>query len=1222
MSNPRVITFKAGYWHHEVEDDKTVIHIGGKTANNETVYMKVLNFEYIVYLELPTRISWNVTTCKILYNYFKSTLLKDRDKYSDNKDKFMPIKYDMEQKYFLHYKRPVDCLKMYFPSDKAAIQLGYRMNDKKGFYIPDLGKFNCGEFKVHEQNIDPVIKFGATSNVKLSNWIKVKELIPSLEGDASEDPEDRKFSSADIDLYADYKDVKIESPDKKPFLQVRYCSFDIECYSKNHNSKMPDPKIPENKVIQIGMTFGVLGAPPESRHKIILSLGYPRKIENVDELRVYTSEEDLLLDFTKIIMEYDPDTFIGYNIIKFDWNYMIIRASEILGIYEDFCKMSRIFGKSADLKTMKWGSSAYGEQDFSYLECHGRTNMDVLIEIERNVKLPKYSLDFVSEYYLKKHKDDVSARGLFMLWQFTEEIASFVIDKVPTLKELTLFHKQIEKIFSLRQCHGIVKTYRSKLLSCTRFEFGNISREAMEIVGKYCIQDTMLPIDLAEKLNSYTTMEEMSNVTNVPASYLSTRGQQIRVVAQLYRETLKEKIIIPYAKQPDVIEKFQGALVVEAHPGEYYIVPTLDFSSLYPSIIIAFNICYTTIIEENNKICPHNLKTDRCKACGGTPDEEAHIIAWNEHCGCLCDPQKRKVHKDKILCKDHYYRFKRVTFVPDGKGGFIRMNEGLLPRLERNLLAERKIHKKEMFKVEARIKTNAGLATDEELSYYKKVGFDILEKGSVGEKEAKMMEVVFGILNAKQLSVKVSANSIYGIMGAQKGYIPFVIGGASVTAMGRKLITMAVERIKKEYDYVELIYGDSVAYDTPILCRLNGRIFYRTINNLPVKNYVMGWDGEKEYSIPLKGLEVWTDKGFTELKKVVKHKTTKKMYRVLTNTGSVDVTEDHSLLNEKAEKVKPGDVKVGDTLLHSDLPTIDVSESDKSLFHNSGNNLCQSKIESAELYLLASSLGYNIVVDIENNVSINPNATLFNEDSNKIKRIVELPPVDKYEYVYDLETENHHFAAGIGRMVVHNTDSCMIHFKGKTIQESWALAGQASRMVSHYLKCYILGIEENHSFFVDGNSIPINKIKSIDNNFLKLSVKDQYLVLSYESNPVELDFENMYRWFLLLTKKRYMATKCNEKGEDTGDINKGVCLTRRDNCRYLRDTYNLVKKEGLLEYDAMNIINDRVHQLFTLDRHQIPVTHLIIYTGIKSLINYAVSIKVKNGRTVTKGSHR
>ena len=49
---------------------------------------------------------------------------------------------------------------------------------------------------------------------------------------------------------------------------------------------------------------------------------------------------------------------------------------------------------------------------------------------------------------------------------------------------------------------------------------------------------------------------------------------------------------------------------------------------------------------------------------------------------------------------------------------------------------------------------------------------------------------------------------------------------------------------------------------------------------------------------------------------------TKDIYRVITNTGCVDVTEDHSLLNENAEKVTPAEVKIGDNLLHADGPIL------------------------------------------------------------------------------------------------------------------------------------------------------------------------------------------------------------------------------------------------------------------------------------------------------------
>ena len=65
------------------------------------------------------------------------------------------------------------------------------------------------------------------------------------------------------------------------------------------------------------------------------------------------------------------------------------------------------------------------------------------------------------------------------------------------------------------------------------------------------------------------------------------------------------------------------------------------------------------------------------------------------------------------------------------------------------------------------------------------------------------------------------------------------------------------------------------------------------------------------------------------------------------------------------------------------------------------------------------------------------------------------------DYVYDLETENHHFAAGVGKLVVHNTDSSMITFTNASTEESFGLGDKISRQVSHYLKCYLLDFDEN-----------------------------------------------------------------------------------------------------------------------------------------------------------------
>lgn len=93
----------------------------------------------------------------------------------------------------------------------------------------------------------------------------------------------------------------------------------------------------------------------------------------------------------------------------------------------------------------------------------------------------------------------------------------------------------------------------------------------------------------------------MARVTGVPLGYLLNRGQQIKVVSQLLRKGKEQDLLIP-AMKVDVSDEFEGATVIEPVKG-YYDVPisTLDFNSLYPSIMIAHNLCYTTLLKPNHK---------------------------------------------------------------------------------------------------------------------------------------------------------------------------------------------------------------------------------------------------------------------------------------------------------------------------------------------------------------------------------------------------------------------------------------------------------------------------------------------------------------------------------------------------------------------------------------------------------------------------------------------
>ena len=87
------------------------------------------------------------------------------------------------------------------------------------------------------------------------------------------------------------------------------------------------------------------------------------------------------------------------------------------------------------------------------------------------------------------------------------------------------------------------------------------------------------------------------------------------------------------------------------------------------------------------------------------------------------------------------------------------------------------------------------------------------------------------------------------------------------------------------------------------------------------------------YSIHLK-ISTWTAHGWTILKCVIRHKLAKhkKMIRVITGAGCVDVTDDHSLLLKDGTEISPADCSIGQELLHKPLP-ICINPLDISIFN-------------------------------------------------------------------------------------------------------------------------------------------------------------------------------------------------------------------------------------------------------------------------------------------------
>lgn len=360
---------------------------------------------------------------------------------------------------------------------------------------------------------------------------------------------------------------------------------------------------------------------------------------------------------------------------------------------------------------------------------------------------------------------------------------------------------------------------------------------------------------------------------------------------------------------------------------------------------------------------------------------------------------------------------------------------------------------------------------------------------------------------------------------------------------------------------IKVVYGDSVTGDTPLLLQKDGQVYIETIQSIFDESKVIEYPNfkmfdkevrlEKQYS--LTDYKVWSDKGWININKVIRHKCDKKIYKILTHSGCVKVTEDHSLLDENMCVVKPHDCNLKTKLLSSYPTTFNENtcEISKDMAYNYGYELCDkvpTEILNSNNDIIGSfldgyynkewtHLGFKFQEIDKNQILYaglyylikkvnNDDKTFFDEIINKniqnrIKKI-ELLENDKEQFVYDLETDLGRFQAGVGDIIVKNTDSIFLEIKFNRDD-----------------------FEKNRE-----DSFKMAQICG-DNITDKL----------FNRKPIVLEFEKVYQPFVLLTKKRYIG----KKFEDTRDPFKlkemttaGIALTRRDYCKMVKNCYKEV----------------------------------------------------------------
>lgn len=526
-------------WHiDDKEQEVTSIRIYGINENNKNICLRVNNFTPFVYIELPEYIQWNESKAQMLCNKLDQIL-------DLNKPLIKSLSF-RKKLYGAHFDvngktKRFPYLFCAFSTKNDIVQLGYKL--RRNIQVSGLGML---KLKMHESNADPVLQLICSIDIPSAGWVTFR---------GKEVEEYDKVTLCDKEYIVSYKNiVKL---DRNTVALPKIMGFDIEVNSTNP-SAMPNAQKPGDKVFQISCVITREGN-FDDYIPYLLSLGDPNP-EIVGEnviIQKFDTEADLLEGFTNLIRIENPNVIVGYNIFGFDIPYMIDRAKHNMCIF-NFDKQGFHKYNHAKEKIIKWSSNAYKNQEFQFLDAEGRLFVDLLPLVRRDYKMDNYKLKTISTYFIGETKDPLSVKGIF-------------------------------------------KCYRIGIKKNDDGEYGPRARKALGIVGKYCVQDSVLVVKLMDKLQTWVGLCEMAKTCNVGIFSLYTQGQQIKVYSQVYRYSMYNNITVEqdvYETKED--ERYMGAHVFDPIPGVYDRVLPFDFCFTGNTLISMSNGCSKRIDNLTN----------------------------------------------------------------------------------------------------------------------------------------------------------------------------------------------------------------------------------------------------------------------------------------------------------------------------------------------------------------------------------------------------------------------------------------------------------------------------------------------------------------------------------------------------------------------------------------------------------------------------------------------
>ena len=129
-----------------------------------------------------------------------------------------------------------------------------------------------------------------------------------------------------------------------------------------------------------------------------------------------------------------------------------------------------------------------------------------------------------------------------------------------------------------------------------------------EKVIEYCKKDAELALKIIVKIGTVRKGMDLSTVSKLPLDDALSAGSSQLADSLLIREADRQKVGVPMTGRKESGDPIEGGYVHTINPGLYHWVCVLDFKSMYPSLIIAKNICFTTLSAQGTIVAPSGAK--------------------------------------------------------------------------------------------------------------------------------------------------------------------------------------------------------------------------------------------------------------------------------------------------------------------------------------------------------------------------------------------------------------------------------------------------------------------------------------------------------------------------------------------------------------------------------------------------------------------------------------